>query len=170
MKWYVVYRRKPFRGTLQENLEKAGISYFVPIYSAEKLNEGEQELTVVQETAISNLVFVHTDRSIWKVVAEVDGLRNPMIDCMTQQPAVVLDHEMERFRRLVNLKTHRIQILKDNYSQFRRNQRVRIRAGIFEGLEGRVVRILRDRKLVISLGTMAVAISGMDRSLFEPVD
>lgn len=48
---------------------------------------------------------------------------------------------------------------------------MRVTAGLFEGIEGYVVRIRRDRKLVVQLyGIIAIAISGIHHSLLEIID
>ena len=77
---------------------------------------------------------------------------------------------MQKFRLVLSKHNGDVKILRDSYAKFCKNQLVRVKAGDFEGIEGRVVRVLRDRKLVIALGSMAVAISGIDRSLFEPIE
>jgi len=41
MCWYIVYKGKPTKGTLRENLEKAGITYFIPTQFVEHL-EGDR--------------------------------------------------------------------------------------------------------------------------------
>ncbi len=50
------------------------------------------------------------------------------------------------------------------------NPLLRITSGIFEGLEGYVVRIDRDRKLVMAVGNMTVAVSGVHKESFEKVE
>lgn len=168
--WYVVYKRKPLKGTICEILDAAAIPYFIPTLTTEKLNEGNTEMVEVKEEAIKNLIFIQTDQDIMRLIDSTDGLRCPMIDSMTHRPAIVPDAEMERFMAIVTQRSSDVLILRDSYSKFCANQRVRVKAGPFEGMEGYIVRILRDRKLVISLGDMAVAISGIDRSLFEAID
>lgn len=61
-------------------------------------------------------------------------------------------------------------VLRDSYAHFSTYRKVRVREGAFKGLEGREVRIRRDRKIVIPIGPLAVAVDGIDRSLFETVE
>lgn len=170
MDWYIVYKHKPASGTLQEALNKRGIVHYIPLVITEKINEEGTAMVEVETYAIKNLVFLQTEQEITKLVGEIDGLRAPMMDCMTGLPAIVPDQEMQKFIAVMSQRNHEVKLLRDAYAKFSKHQKVRVKGGPFAGIEGRVVRILRDRKLVISLGNMAVAISGIDRSLFEPID
>ena len=50
------------------------------------------------------------------------------------------------------------------------NVKLRITSGFFAGLEGYVIRIDRDRRLVMNVGGMSVAISGVHCETFEVVE
>lgn len=167
MSWYIVYKCKAKKNSLQKNLEKAGIKYFRSRHAVEYLDE--EEIKIKDEDAIKNLIFINTDNDILSVVNTIDGLRSPYIDHTTGTPAVVPDAEMKRFMRFLELKNIDARVLQDPYYRFKSCQKVRVRAGEFEGIEGYVFRIRRDRKLIISLGQMAVAISGIHHTLLEPI-
>lgn len=167
MAWYIVYKGKAQKDSLQENLEKAGVEYFRPRQAVEYLEE--EEMKVREEDVIKNLIFINTDNDILSVVNAIDGLRSPYFDRTTRTPAIVSDAEMKRFMRFLELKNIDARVLQDPYYRFKTSQKVRVRAGEFEGIEGYIFRIRGDRKLVISLGDMAVAISGIHHTLLEPV-
>lgn len=166
-RWFVVYKSgQKFR----ETLEQRNIQYFIPTTHKEMLSKDGKEMVGVETPLISNIVFVRTDQDIRNIVEGVDGLRAPFKDYATGLPAVVADEEMERFMTFVKACRDNVQILRDPYSKFAPMQKVCVREGEFKGAVGHVVRILRDRKLVVSLGTMAVAVSGIHHSLLEPID
>lgn len=168
--WYIVYRNKSNTTQLTESLQKAGVEFYIPTQFVEKLNAEGTEMIETEVVAIKNLVFLRTDQPLYPLVERIEGLRTPFLDTMTGQPAEVEDGEMERFIRLLKVHPTEIQLLCDPYAQFADRPKVRVKAGLFEGMEGRVVRILRDRKLVLAVGRMAVAISGIHRSLLEVVE
>ncbi len=61
--------------------------------------------------------------------------------------------------------------LNDSIGKFSTNDRVRVIGGHFENFEGYVVRIRRDRKLVVSIqGVVAVAISNIHPSLLRKIE
>lgn len=168
--WYVVYRGKPLRGTIEENLGAAGVEYYIPTIVNKRLTAEGDAVVESEELFINNLLFVRTDGDIMEAVKAVDGLRRPMIDHATGQPSVVPDAEMQNFMRFVSVKNLDAHILPDPYQRFKVCQKVRVCAGDFEGIEGYVFRIRGDRKLIIALGDMAVAISGIHHTLLEPVE
>lgn len=168
--WHVVYRGKPSRGTIEENLAAAGVEYYIPTVVSKKLNQEGDAIIENEEQFINNLLFVRSEGNITELTDAVDGLRSPMIDHATGLPAVVPDAEMQNFMRFVGVRNQNARILQDPYQRFRACQKVRVSAGDFEGTEGYVFRIRGDRKLIISLGKMAVAISGIHHTLLEPID
>ncbi|MBR6105764.1 MAG: hypothetical protein IKP81_12005 [Paludibacteraceae bacterium] len=91
----------------------------------------------------------------------------PYMDCMTGEVAKVGNEEMLRFIKLSKNNPDSIKILKDSFDKFNDKPSVRVKSGPYEGLEGRLVRIRRDRKVVISLGNSAISISGIEFSLLE---
>ena len=167
--WYVVYRGFGSRADLEKLLVQAKVSYFLPTCCVERLNAERTEMVLVEEVAIQNLVFIQCDH-IEPIIRQVEGLRAPLLDTMTGEPAQISDVEMEMFMRLSKMARDEVKLLHDPITKFAHHPRVRVKAGLFEGVVGYVVRILRDRKLVISLGNMALAISGIHRSLLEPIE
>jgi len=168
MYWYIIYKGKPAKGTLRGNLEKAGIIYFIPTQFVEHL-DGDR-MVEREEAVLNNLIFVHTDKDIHDLIMSVDGLKAPYINHATGQPATVADEELQRFKRVLEARSLHAEFLPDAYRRFESCPKVRVKAGPFEGLEGRVFRIRRDRKLIIQLDDMAVAISGIHHSLLEIVE
>ncbi len=100
----------------------------------------------------------------------IDGLKSPYKDLSTGQPAIVSDKELLRFRRILEARSLHVEFLSDGYRRFEECLKVRVKAGMFEGLEGRVFRIRHDRKLIIHIDNIAVAISGIHHSLLEIID
>lgn len=168
MAWHIVYKAKAQRGSLTDNLAKSGVEYFLPYRSVEYLDD--DKMKVKNEEVMRNLIFVKTEQQISAVVNAVDGLRAPYIDRATGRPAVVSDVEMQRFMEFLDAKNMDVRFLPDPYERFKVCQKVRVRAGDFAGVEGYVFRIRGDRKLVVSLGDVAMAVSGIHHSLLEPID
>lgn len=168
--WYIVYKRKVNAERLEDNLRAEKVNFCIPKGYVERLNEEGTEMVEVEEVAIRNLVFLQTDRNLQEVIDAVDGLGAPFLDTMTGRPAEVSDEEMERFIRILKVHPADVKILCAPYARFCDRPKVRVRAGLFEGMEGRVVRIRRDRKLVVAVGQMAIALSGIHRSLLEIVN
>lgn len=168
MDWHIVYRGKALKGTLRENLEKAGINYYFPTQKTESL-EGDR-MVEKEEMVLPNLVFIQTDRNIADVVSEIDGLKAPYKNRATGLPAIVTEKELNRFKQVLEARSLHAEFLPDAYRRFESCPKVRVKAGDFAGLEGRVFRIRHDRKLIISLDNMSVAISGIHHTLLEVIE
>lgn len=162
MDWYVVYKGRTIRGCLTDSLAEAGIAYYMPM----QIKKGETKETPV----FNNLIFIQTDKPVTTLIRETDGLKAPYYDRTSSRPAMVTDAEMQRFMQALQLSNHQAELLSNPFVRFRKYQKVRVMSGDFEGYEGHVVRIRRDHKLVISLGDMAFAISGIHHSLLEPIE
>lgn len=169
MSWYIVYKGKTHkcRNSLKQNLDRAQIPYYTAIRATEHV-DGEQ-IIVREEDVLHNLIFIKTDEDIYSVTQRIDGLRSPYRNQSTGLPAVVSDEEMQRFMEFMQFRNTEIRLLQQPYQHFSTHQRVRVRAGQFEGIEGYVLRMRGDRKLVVSLGEMAMAVSGIHHTLLEPI-
>lgn len=168
MNWYILYKGKAKKDSLKENLDRVGINYFIPTSFTEYYDGGEMK--VREDQVLKNLIFIQTDEKVLDVANSIDGLKHPYIDHTTNQPASVSNSEMQRFIQFVKARNVNATVLPDLYSHFRTYQKVRVKAGDFEGAEGHIIRIRGDRKLVISLGEMAVAISGIHHTLLEAIE
>ena len=77
---------------------------------------------------------------------------------------------MEPFMRVAETDSERLRFLLRPFVYYSKNRTMlRILTGEYAGLEGYVIRIARDRRLVIDVGGMAVAISGVHAERFEEV-
>lgn len=91
-------------------------------------------------------------------------------NCSTGKVAVIPDSRMRPFMGLSETDPDRIRFLLHPFRYYAQNRiLLRITSGDLEGLEGYVIRIDRDRRLVMDVGGMTVAISGVHAERFEVV-
>lgn len=84
--------------------------------------------------------------------------------------AEIPNSRMEPFMRVAQTDPDRIRFLLRPFIYYSNNRTLlRIVSGDFAGLEGYVIRIARDRKIVIDVGGMGVAIGGIHAERFEEV-
>ena len=89
-------------------------------------------------------------------------------DCSTGKPAVIADRQMRPFMRIMKEAPERVTFLRDPFEKFAKDHvKLRVLTGVLKGQEGYIVRILRDRQLVMEFGGYAVAISNVHREDFE---
>ena len=89
-------------------------------------------------------------------------------NCSTGKPAVISNSIMRPFMKIMKEEPERITFLRDSFEKFAKDHvKLRVLSGVLAGQEGYVVRILRDRQLVMDLGGYAVAISNVHNEDFE---
>lgn len=156
----------------KERLASEGIESFVPMRQHKVLRpDGTTEVQLIP--AIHNLIFIHTTRArmdAWKHIHEDDIPLRYIIDRATGLPAVVRDKEMDDFIRVTTDSNDSILYLDHPEVLPQRGQMVEIVVGAFKGVRGRILRIRRDRRIVISLSNlMAAAMAHMPLSHFKIV-
>lgn len=109
---------------------------------------------------ISGLIFIQgKTKVIRKYLWERFPQYHLVNDCSTRKAAVIPDSVMQPFMRIANTDPSRIRFLVNPLTHYAEgNTLVEIMTGPLAGLQGYIIRIDRDRKLVIGVGDMTVAI------------
>lgn len=159
MKWFVMRVTYSRELKAQMFLKEAGVECFVPMI-CDRGEDGKRYIP-----AIHNLVFVHTSRGFMdgykRKMEEVIPLRY-MMDRSTRMPMVVHDKEMEDFIRVTADMDKGVLYLDNPSVVAEKGTPVEIVSGPFKGVQGMLLRIRRDRKVVLQLaGVVAVAVEGI---------
>lgn len=143
-----------------------------------KPNGSAQDMDGITATAtegrptISGLIFIQgKTKVIRKYLWERFPQYHLVNDCSTRKAAVIPDSVMQPFMRIANTDHSRIRFLVNPLTHYAEgNTLVEIMTGPLAGLQGYIIRIDRDRKLVIGVGDMTVAIGGVHKESFEKVE
>ena len=121
---------------------------------------------------ISGLIFIQgKTKVIKKYLWERFPQYHLVNDCSTRKAAVIPDSVMQPFMRIANTDPSRIRFLVNPLTHYAEgNTLVEIMTGPLAGLQGYIIRIDRDRKLVIGVGDMTVAIGGVHKENFEKIE
>lgn len=121
---------------------------------------------------ISGLIFIQgKTKVIRKYLWERFPQYHLVNDCSTRKTAVIPDSVMQPFMRIAGTDPSRIRFLVNPLTHYAEgNTLVEIMTGPLAGLQGYIIRIDRDRKLVIGVGDMTVAIGGVHKENFEKVE
>lgn len=121
---------------------------------------------------ISGLIFIQgKTKVIKKYLWERFPQYHLVNDCSTRKAAVIPDSVMQPFMRIAGTDPSRIRFLVNPLTHYAEgNTLVEIMTGLLAGLQGYIIRIDRDRKLVIGVGDMTVAIGGVHKENFEKVE
>lgn len=136
---------------VQKALEEKGIRTFVPMRSFREEKGGK----VVHKTvpAINNLVFAQSDQQTLYAFMQREGdasMTRFIWDRVTRQPLMIPDKQMDDFIRVCEASGDDAIYLSD-VDQFPDGTRVRVRFGPLAGVEGKVVRIRKSRRIFVEL-------------------
>lgn len=122
-----------------------------------------------EKPSVSGLVFLQGEtRDLQTFLQNYFPQYHLVNNCATGRPASIPHSIMTPFMMVMQTSPERITFLRDHFAKFKKDHvRLRVLTGPFSGQEGYVVRIMRDRQLVIDLGGYAVAISNVHKEDFE---
>ena len=166
--WYplrVTYSREL---QLKEVLDAECIENFIPMHY-EYVKQGERKIRKL--VPVHNLVFVHSSFACIDRVKQSLGSSlsvRYIIDRETNRPLIVPDSQMHSFIAVSGNYEEQIVYLDPALTSLRKGDRVRIIGGVFEGVEGIVIRVKGDRRVSVCIkGIMAVATAYIHPSLIE---
>ena len=158
-KWFalrVTYSRELKFQTL---LQEAGFQTFVPMCRRTFEKNGKKEKKLVP--AVSNLLFVKSERVAIETFMRDLGEACParfIWNKSTRQPIVVPAKAMDDFMKVSLSMIDDVIYLKEISAKLREGQKVRVKTGPFEGVEGIVIRVKRSRRVMVELpGMLAIA-------------
>ncbi len=157
--WYAVQTRSRHERVVAAQLREQGVSTFLPMIT--QIRRWSDRRKLVEFPLFSGYVFVHAAVSprIRTIVLFSRGVAGFV--AMRGEPLPIPDEQIDNVKELLakNIRCAAHPFLKVG-------QRVRIRGGSLEGLEGILVAHNGDRKLVISVGTIersfSIRIEGYD--------
>lgn len=118
---------------------------------------------------VSGLVFLRGKTEELRVFLKNNFPRYHLVNnCMTGEPASIKNSVMKPFMKVMESEPERVTFLRDPFIKFAKDHvKLRVLTGVLAGQEGYVVRILRDRQLVMDFGGRAVAINNVHNEDFE---
>ena len=121
---------------------------------------------------ISGLLFIQgNEKKIKNYLRAYFPQYHVVNDCSTRRTAVIPDMVMQAFMKVSLADPTKIRFMLNPLNHYAKgNTLVRVMTGPMAGLEGYIIRIDRDRRLVMGVGDMTVAIGGVHKEHFEAVE
>ena len=159
--------------SIEELLKKDSVTYFVHKtikYVPRHRNRGG--MCEVETPSVSGLIFLQGyPKTLQDYLDKNIKPYKLCKNCSTGKVATIPCNQMEPFMRVAETEPERLRFLLRPFVYYSKNRTLlRIVTGEYAGLEGYVIRIARDRKLVMDVGGMAVALSGVHAERFEEVN
>lgn len=170
--WFALKTKYCRERMVEKHLNSQNIECFIPMkYEVVVKNERRQRILV---PAIHNLVFVKSTQVLLDDYIARRGSSYSVQyvkNLKTNEPIIIPQQQMANFMLVAGSHIDDLIYLNDSFEKFSQHEKVQVIGGVLEGLKGHVVRIRRDRKVVVSIyGVVAVAISGIHPSLLKKTD
>jgi transcription antitermination factor NusG len=165
VRWYAVHTRARHEKKVAASLQGEGITAFLPLLN--QLHRWSDRRKQVEVPMFSCYVFVHSDLSPEQrqAVLKTSGVLAFVGNHEGALP--IPDAEIEVVRRLINQ-----QVPFSPYPYIKVGQRVRIRGGALEGMEGILVGRNSERKMVVSVEliqkSVLISLAGYDIEVVDP--
>lgn len=157
--WYALRVSYSRELKIQAKLQDMGIKTFVPMMWKNRTISGNTEKKLVP--AVGNLCFAYWTRQDIEDFIRSYGEDSPVHfywDRIADRPLVVPEKAMDDFMKVAGTMDEDLIYLKEVSSKLRDGQMVKITSGPFEGVEGRIVRIRKSRRIMVEIpGMLAVA-------------
>ncbi len=170
--WCYLFVHHKKVSAFEEQLQKDGLTFFIHktmrYVPRHRQKGGVRE---VERPTVSGLIFIQGDAKATQDYLNVNFPAHRLCrNCSTGKVATIPCSQMEPFMRIAETDPDRLRFLLHPFIYYSKNRTLlRIVSGSYAGLEGYVIRIARDRKLVLDVGGMAVAIAGVHAERFEEV-
>lgn len=156
--WYALRATYSRELKVRDQLEAMGVRTFVPMTWKKLKVAGKEQKKLVP--AISSLCFVYwTKEGIDSYIRSFGDLRpvNYYWDRTTNRPLTVPEKSMEDFITVASSLDEDLIYLTEISEKLREGQNVEVLQGPFKGVQGKVVRIKKNRRVLVELpGFLAV--------------
>lgn len=157
--WYALRATYSRELKVQSMLNERGVRTFVPMIMRKQTVNGKIEKKLVP--AINNLVFVYCTKTVLDdfIHSFADSpVANYYWDRTANRPLVIPSKAMEDFIAVSSSMDEDLVYLTQISDKLREGQTVKVKNGPFKGVEGKIVRIRKSRRVMVELpGMMAVA-------------
>ena len=158
--WHVLRATYARELKVQDQLREHGIRTFIPMtWHKSDPAIGKQQKTLVP--AITGLVFAQATREALDAYIRSFGDARPVNyywDRTANRPLTIPDKAMEDFIAVASTMDEDLIYITEISAKLREGQTVKVKDGPFKGVEGKIVRIRKSRRILVELpGMMAVA-------------
>lgn len=170
-RWYVLRATYARELKVQTALQEKGIRTFIPMMWSVPSSPTRSGIPRKLVPAVSGLVFALATREALDLYIRSFGEARPVNyywDRTTNAPLTVPAKAMEDFISIASTMDEDLIYLTEISDKLREGQTVKVKDGPFKGVEGKIVRIRKSRRILVELpGMLAVASTYIEPHLLE---
>ena len=159
LSWYALRATYSRELKAQTMLAERGVRTFIPMMWRKRTVAGKADKKLVP--AVSGLCFVFWDReSVDRFIRSFGDSRpvNYYWDRTLESPLIVPEKAMDDFMKVASTMDEDLIFLTEISEKLREGQTVKVKDGPFKGVEGKIVRIRKSRRILVEIhGMLAVA-------------
>ena len=172
--WYVLRVTYQRELSTKEYLDKLNIENFVPVRVVRRRNSKGQFFRAC-EVAVHNYIFIRSTR---EVIDELKTYKLPMLRYVMHpqngenQIMIVPEEQMRNFIAVAGNEDEQVLFMSPEEVALSKGDKVRIMGGVFEGVEGQLMRVKnsRGKRVVVKIdGITAVATASIPSALVEKI-
>ncbi len=170
--WSYLFVHRSKMNALEDQLAQDSRVYFIHKTVKYFKKKDSRSVQHKEVPTVSGLVFIQgSPKETQEYLDEKFPPYHLCRNCSTGRVAEIPDSQMRPFMIATEIGPDRVRFLLKPFHYYARNRvLLRITSGELAGLEGYVMRIDRDRRLVMDVGGISVAISGVHAERFEEVN
>lgn len=157
---------------IKNYFDSCQIPIFIPMKYTERYRNGQRKIEL--EPVIHNLIFIHCTHQEIEEIKKNSPICNKIryiIDIETKRPLVIPDKQMEDFIAVAGTIDEQILYLTPQEAALKKGDYVRIIGGMWKGIEGKLIRIKKGLRVVVSLkGIASVVTTSIHPSLVEKIE
>ena len=161
LSWYALRVSYSRELKIQETLNGLGVRTFVPMMWKKSASADGTQVTKKLVPAVGNLCFAYWTKPAIEDFIRGFGETSPVHfywDRTAGRPLIVSDKAMNDFMTVSSTLDEDLIYITEITGKLREGQTVKVKEGPFEGVEGKVVRIRKSRRILVELpGMLAVA-------------
>jgi transcription antitermination factor NusG len=161
-----------------EILKKEGAEYYLPLHHVIKQVEGKSKR--VTEPLLPSLIFVYASESFMQDLMDMYAKTHYISyyynhfarTSYGKNPPLTVDYDsMMNFIAISSIDNEHIRLVDHEHCHYKAGDNVRITAGEFKGIEGRVARVAGQQRVVVELnGLCMIATAYIPSAFMEPVN
>ena len=159
LSWYALRATYSRELKAQTMLAERGVRTFIPMMWRKRTVDGHEEKRLLP--AVSGLVFACATRATLDTFIRCFGEARPVNyywDRTAARPLTIPDKAMEDFISVASTMDEDIIYLTEVSDKLREGQTVKVKDGPFKGVEGKIVRIRKSRRILVELpGMLSIA-------------
>lgn len=163
-RWLVAYVKMHHEKRVSERLTAQGIENFLPIQ--EELRQWSDRRKKIKRVLIPMMIFVRVTPSEQRTVLALPSVLHYLTLRGDHAPSPIADKEMDRFRFMIDRSGSAVTFISEPLLQ---GQKVRVCSGTLEGLEGELMLVDNQSRIVLRIEQLGCAMVEMSPDMVEKI-